>query len=201
MVANSRATGKNAHPSTKSPSVTDSSDEPEPVTIKKEKTDDLNVLSDDDKGFVIYRAKGKGKGKAVEGIRKSLSLEKSSGGSKTTSGRKRDSYSANLCHSLSELAATAKKKAEYIDTKLDITRQKSVSSPLKNLQLGVEGESNHSKKRLMSILNELESDGSINYQTCWRGVMVLKDPNNRELLIEVPHLKWHSIIDDMFDCL
>ena len=197
MVADTRATGKNAHPSTKSPSVTDSSDEPEPVTIKKEKTDDLNVLSDDDEGFVIYRAKGK----AVEGIRKSLSLEKSSGGSKTTSGRKRDSYSANLCHSLSELAATAKKKAEYIDTKLDITRQKSVSSPLKNLQLGVEGESNYSKKRLMSILNDLESEGSITYETYRRGVQVLKDPNNRELLIEVPPLKWHGIIDDMFDRL
>ena len=137
LVADTRAKGKNVHASTKSPSGTDSSDDPLPLKIKKEKVDNVNVLSDDDEGFVSGQSKGKGKGKAVEGFGKDLVLGKCSGGSRSGSGKKRDSYSANLCHSISEIAASAKKRASLAEQRtVGKQEQKSdLSSPIKNLVL------------------------------------------------------------------
>ena len=202
MVADSRAKGKNVHASTKSPSETDSSDEPVPITIKKEKLDDVHVLTDDDEGFLRDQFKQKGKAKVIEAIRNIKKEDRSSGGgSKSGSGKKRDSYSAMMTHSITEIAANSKKRALLAQQRIDLAHQtQSISSPVKNREVEEKINEGLMMDECMDVLNKLSSERIIDDICYTKGIQVLTDPLKVRLLSRVPHEKWALVIESFFSC-
>ncbi|GMP24419.1 hypothetical protein CsSME_00001692 [Camellia sinensis var. sinensis] len=159
------ATGKLAHPSTKSPSESSASSDPE-FKVKNEDLDALQIDSDNDNGD--GQGKGKGKGKSKMTGRKS---------------KKRSSFQANIFEALKEMSENIKRKVELMEKRLTSASVTNVCDD--NGSIGDGSTASHSLlKECMALLHAMEEIPAPAYTKAVN--KLASDPIIREVFVDMP---------------
>jgi hypothetical protein len=171
ILGDTTATGFNAHASTQSPSESEGS-EPIGIEIKQEEgLDDVEV----------QRSSRKGKMKDVK-------LAKSSDAKASSKSRKRDSFSANLTHSLSVIAESNRKKVELLEAKHMAKSTASVASPAFD-------DSNNLITVCMDVLNGMDELDGNEYGFAVKTMK--EDPEWRSIFLKMPEHRKKDWIKSM----
>ncbi|XP_028079615.1 uncharacterized protein LOC114281367 [Camellia sinensis] len=135
ILEDTSAIGKQAHPSTKSPSESSASSDPE-FKVKNEDLDALQIDSDNDNGD----GQGKCKGKSKMASKKS---------------KRRSSFQANISEALKEMSENSKRKVDLMEKRLTSTSVTNVGDDSGSIEGGPT--TSHSLlKECMALLHAME---------------------------------------------
>ncbi|KAI8012215.1 L10-interacting MYB domain-containing protein [Camellia lanceoleosa] len=163
ILEDTSATGKLAFPSTKSPSESSASFDPE-FKVKNEELDALQIDSDNDNGD----GQGKGKGKSKMGGKKS---------------KKRSSFQANISEALKEMSENSRRKVDLMEKRFTSASVTNVGDDSGS----IEGGSTPSRsllKECMALLHGMEEIPAPAYTKAVN--KLASDPIIREVFVDMP---------------
>ncbi|GMQ11334.1 hypothetical protein CsSME_00053996 [Camellia sinensis var. sinensis] len=163
ILGDTSATGKLAFPSTKSPSESSASSDPE-FKVKNEELDALQIDSDNDNGD----GQGKGKGKGKMGGKKS---------------KKMSSFQSNISEALKEMSANSKRKVDLMEKRFTSASVTNVGDD----NGSIEGGSTPScslLKECMALLHGMEKIPALAYTKVVN--KLASDPIIREVFVDMP---------------
>ncbi|CAL5333505.1 unnamed protein product [Camellia sinensis] len=163
ILGDTSATGKLAHPSTKSPFESSASSDPE-FKVKNKDLDALQIDSDNDNGD----GQGKCKGKSKMAGRKS---------------KKRSSFQANISEALKEMSENSKKNVDLMEKQLTSASVTNVGDDSGSIKGGSTA-SRSLLKECMALLHAMEEIPAPAYIKAMN--KLASDPMIREVFVDMP---------------
>ncbi|KAI8020498.1 L10-interacting MYB domain-containing protein [Camellia lanceoleosa] len=167
ILGDTSATGKLAFPSTKSPSESSASSDPE-FKVKNEELDALQIDSDNDNGDGQGKGKGKGKSKSKMGGKKS---------------KKRSSFQANISEALKEMSENSKRKVDLMEKRFTSASVTTVGDDSGSFE-GGSTPSRSLLKECMALLHGMEEIPAAAYTKVVN--KLASDPIIREVFVDMP---------------